>query len=197
MGPIRVKTRVRELRKARGWTLETLSEKSGVSTSQISNIERGQKGWSVDSLFAIATALDTTVDKLFDMAGAWQEVPIFGVIKGDGGAVSKCERGKAKKRAKVPAAFGELLAIRVLGSGLYPRYNDGDLIFCAKQSQEADACVGRECLVTLEHGEQLLRFVSEGTKPKHYNLTIHNHPAMFDEQILFCHPVVHAGPQLP
>jgi transcriptional regulator with XRE-family HTH domain len=39
----RVGERVRGLRRGRGWTLEVLAERSGVSRAMISKLERGEK----------------------------------------------------------------------------------------------------------------------------------------------------------
>lgn len=49
---------VRVARTERGWTLKELSEVSGVSVSQLSSIERGAHLPSVESLLAVAQALN-------------------------------------------------------------------------------------------------------------------------------------------
>jgi transcriptional regulator with XRE-family HTH domain len=58
--------RLRQHRLARAWTVEKLAFESGLSTGTISNIENGVTGWSVESLSALAAALQTTVGALFD-----------------------------------------------------------------------------------------------------------------------------------
>ena len=50
--------RIRMARTERGWTLRELSDASGVSVSQLSSIERGAHLPSLESLLAIAQALD-------------------------------------------------------------------------------------------------------------------------------------------
>ena len=63
MDDFRLGTVIRLVRQARGWRQDDLSEKSGVSQSAISRIERGQIGpQSVDSVRAVAAALDIRVD---------------------------------------------------------------------------------------------------------------------------------------
>ncbi len=49
---------IRVARTERGWTLKDLCEASGVSVSQLSSIERGAHLPSLESLIAIASALD-------------------------------------------------------------------------------------------------------------------------------------------
>lgn len=58
-------TRIRELRKARDFTLEHLAELSGVSRSMISLIERGETSPTAAVLNKLADALGVTMASLF------------------------------------------------------------------------------------------------------------------------------------
>lgn len=70
----RIATRVRELRDAQGFSLDTLAERSGVSRSTISLIERGQSSPTATVLDKLATALCVTLASLFeDSAGSAAE----------------------------------------------------------------------------------------------------------------------------
>lgn len=59
-----VRQRIRALRQARGWTLETLAARSFVSISTLSRIETGQRRIALEQLVTIAQALGTTLDQL-------------------------------------------------------------------------------------------------------------------------------------
>src|SRR5215472_18040443 len=56
--------RLRALRQQRQLSLETLAERSGVSVSMLSTVERGQKVPSILVMGQIATALDTSIGRL-------------------------------------------------------------------------------------------------------------------------------------
>jgi transcriptional regulator with XRE-family HTH domain len=58
--------RVRELRKAKGWTQEKLEENSGLDRTYISDIERGVRNPSFKSLEKLAKALKVKVADLTD-----------------------------------------------------------------------------------------------------------------------------------
>ncbi len=60
---------IRLARTARGWTLKDLCENSGVSISQLSSIERGAHLPSLESLLAVAHALDATPSEWLRAAG--------------------------------------------------------------------------------------------------------------------------------
>ncbi|MBY0311110.1 MAG: response regulator [Phycisphaerales bacterium] len=61
---------IRLARTQRSWTLKDLSESSGVSVSQLSSIERGSHLPSLESLFAIAHALNARASAWMENAGA-------------------------------------------------------------------------------------------------------------------------------
>lgn len=62
----RVGGRLRALRKERGWRLEDLSERVGISRSYLSRIESGEREPSIAALFAVAAAYDVPFHALFE-----------------------------------------------------------------------------------------------------------------------------------
>ena len=64
----RPKTRIKELRDERGWTLEELAERTGLSVSQVNRIENDKRDPSMGSLTAIAGAFGVTASRLLDTA---------------------------------------------------------------------------------------------------------------------------------
>lgn len=61
--------RIRISRTEKGWTLRELSDASNMSVSQLSSIERGAHLPSVESLLAIARALEARPSEWFEKAG--------------------------------------------------------------------------------------------------------------------------------
>lgn len=61
-----VRQRIRSLRVARGWSLDTLASRSFLSTSTLSRIETGHRRIALDQLVAIARALGTSLDQLVE-----------------------------------------------------------------------------------------------------------------------------------
>jgi transcriptional regulator with XRE-family HTH domain len=61
-----IRSRIRALRLARGWSLDVLAERSFLSPSNLSRIETGQRRIALDQLVPIARALDTTLDQLIE-----------------------------------------------------------------------------------------------------------------------------------
>lgn len=63
-----IRSRIRALRIARGWSLDVLAERTFLSPSNLSRIETGQRRIAVDQLLQIARALGTTLDQLVESA---------------------------------------------------------------------------------------------------------------------------------
>ncbi|MCB2116150.1 MAG: helix-turn-helix transcriptional regulator [Rhodobacteraceae bacterium] len=63
--PLDLGRRVRELRKARGWTLEQAAEKAGLARSTLSKIENSQMSPTYEALKKLAVGLSISVPQLF------------------------------------------------------------------------------------------------------------------------------------
>lgn len=63
--PLDLGRRVRELRKARDWTLEQAASKAGLARSTLSKIENGQMSPTYDALKKLAVGLQISVPQLF------------------------------------------------------------------------------------------------------------------------------------
>lgn len=56
--------RIRQVRKAKGWSQDELAKKCGISMSFLGHIERGTRVMSMETFVAICEALDTGSDEL-------------------------------------------------------------------------------------------------------------------------------------
>ena len=56
--------RIRQVRKAKGWSQAELAKKCGISMSFLGHIERGSRIMSIETFVNICTVLDTGADEL-------------------------------------------------------------------------------------------------------------------------------------
>ena len=61
-----IRDRIKSLRLARGWSLDTLAARCYLSPSTLSRIETGHRRIALDQLIPIARALGTTLDTLVE-----------------------------------------------------------------------------------------------------------------------------------
>lgn len=67
--PLDLGARVRELRKAQGWTLEEAAQRAGLARSTLSKIENHQMSPTFDAVQKLATGLGISVPQLFTPQG--------------------------------------------------------------------------------------------------------------------------------
>jgi len=85
--PVDLGARVRELRKARNWTLEQAANQAGLARSTLSKIENGQMSPTYDALKKLATGLEISVPQLFTPPERDQVIGRMAVTKmGEGAA---------------------------------------------------------------------------------------------------------------
>ncbi|MFK7751413.1 MAG: helix-turn-helix domain-containing protein [Sedimentitalea sp.] len=84
--PLDLGVRVRELRKARDWTLEQAANQAGLARSTLSKIENGQMSPTYDALKKLATGLQISVPQLFTPPERDQVNGRMAVTKSEDGA---------------------------------------------------------------------------------------------------------------
>src|ERR1700722_19549326 len=65
-----IRARIKGLRLARGWSLDSLAARCQLSPSTLSRIETGHRRISIDQLLPIARALGTSLDQLVEPVGS-------------------------------------------------------------------------------------------------------------------------------
>lgn len=61
---VKMGTRIRQLRKAKGWSQERLAKKCGISLNFMGHIERGTRKVSMDTFVTLCRELETDADAL-------------------------------------------------------------------------------------------------------------------------------------
>ncbi len=84
--PIDLAARVRELRKARDWTLEQAAKQAGLARSTLSKIENGQMSPTYEALKKLAVGLEISVPQLFTPPAAEKITGRMAVTKSGEGA---------------------------------------------------------------------------------------------------------------
>lgn len=127
--------RVRTLRQQRQLSLEALAERSGVSVSMLSTVERGQKVPSILVMGQIATALDTSIGRLVDEETAPQVI----VMRATDQRVIKDPAG-IERRSLSPVLPGlefELMRMTLapgVNAGVFPPHRAGSREYLAVET---------------------------------------------------------------
>ncbi len=101
--PVDLGARVRELRKARDWTLEQAASQAGLARSTLSKIENAQMSPTYDALKKLAVGLEISVPQLFTPPTAGQINGRMAVTKSGEGAAQATTTYEHELLARHPA----------------------------------------------------------------------------------------------
>ncbi|HRK18867.1 MAG TPA: helix-turn-helix transcriptional regulator [Hyphomicrobiaceae bacterium] len=149
-----MKTRIREVRKTRGLTLQQLAEKVGTTAQTIQRLETGNMTISLVWLEKISHALDLSISDL--LAGdSSQRIEVVGMLGADG-RVLPTPNGASDGHVVLGVSGIEPVAVRVHAP--FGRHEAGTVLFGAKLSGDSvGQAHGRDCIVATRDGAILVR----------------------------------------
>ena len=156
-----MQTRIRKLRKTRGWTLQQLADLIGTTPQTVQRLETANMTVSMDWLEKFANAFNVSAVDLME-ASSSRDIECIGEI-GHNGALENAPGGFSEQTFlsfDIPAH--NPVAVRITQS--VGTYLPGTVLVADRlarpQWPEAD---GWDCLVGLEDGSTLLRRLIEGS----------------------------------
>lgn len=173
--------RIREQREAHDLTIEDLAEKTGLSVSYVSRLEKGERNLSLRNLNLFAHALGLEPRDLLNDGPAKPKnvVAVMGRI-GAGAEISpEDEQVPPDGLYEIETPFplpDDVIAFEVSGESMWPRYDPGDIIICWRQGSNAEDVLGWEAAVKTADGRRYLKRVLRGADRKTFDLESHNAP---------------------
>lgn len=183
----------------KGFSRRSLSKAAELSESAVRDLLSRTDNPGIGTLTKIAEALEMPVDHL---TGAGLTVPVLGNI-GAGGEVlftvdPDAELNEAADFPTVPRpplVVGRLMALRVSGSSMLPKYEDGDIIYVRRDHDGIlPAYLNRYCAVRTAEGGTYLKILAPGTEADRYTLRSLNAPDMANVEVAWATPVLFVMP---
>lgn len=161
-----MKTRIREMRQARGMTLQQLAEaiRPEPTTAQtIGRLETGVRTVSLDWLARIAEALDCHIADLLELPGR-AEISVLGTVGAQGIIAESADTVLALS----PTAVNPV-AVRI--GQRTGEFEAGDVLICdCYEGADMDNALSRDAVVRTRRGSLLLRRVLRGGEPGTFTL---------------------------
>jgi transcriptional regulator with XRE-family HTH domain len=146
-------TKIRDIRKSRGLTLQALADRVGTTAQTIQRLETGNMTVSVDWLTRIGNALDLAPAQLL-LGPSGPSIPVLGSLLSTGQVTVEPTAKQPPLRLDVPAPDPVAVALK---DRLGP-YEPGTMLIASRLTRgvhkEAD---GRDCLVETVDGRLLFR----------------------------------------
>ncbi len=180
-----VHSRIREIRKQKGLTLQEVAERAGTTAQTIGRLETGMRTLSLNWVNRIAKALGVESSMLLTLPEQG-DIEILGEV-GKMGSVSPINFGTVSLRLMGTKS----IALKIKGN--MGEYRQGDVVICGGQSaQDVEKAVGRDCLIELEGGERCFAKLVSGSRKNTYTLfPIGNAGTLIkDCKVTFAAPVV-------
>lgn len=167
--------RIKELRKAKGWSQAYLASEMGTTPQQVQRLEAGKRRLTQEWLDKFAKALEVRRAALLDSdeplfpprgdlihaSGEHEfgpdEIPVYGYAAASGGDWLNLNNGEEVGRVlRHPQQRGAKRAfgIYVVGTSMEPRYKPGELVYLVDGRLPA---AGEDCVVELHNGDGYLK----------------------------------------
>ena len=144
-----IRSRIREIRKSKGLTLQDVADRIGTTAQTIGRLETGMRTLSIKWVRRIAEALETDPGELLALSGAG-DIDITGSILANGGV-------KSATTTSIALRFSPDSHIALqMGESLGP-YNKGDtLVFRRLDIEKWETALGNDCIVEGADGNLLI-----------------------------------------
>lgn len=150
-----IQSRIREIRRAKGLTLQQVADRVGTTAQTIGRLETGMRTLSIDWVRKIADGLGADPSELLSLPEGG-DLAVSGSV-GMNGKVTLKPTGTFSLRLMA----SQPIAIEIcenIGS-----HHKGDtLIFEQLNATQLDNAIGKECLVELKDGSSLIARVAPG-----------------------------------
>lgn len=171
----RIQERIDEL----GLTRKEVARRLQTTEATVSRLINERAGLTLLWLRKFSSALECTVGRLVDEEGA---VPVVGYVGAGEEVHNFDDRGELDW---IEPKSGDLLthAVIVRGESMWPRYEEGTVLFYRPSDHVAPDCIGRTCIVQLADGRTLVKKLRAGSAPGLYTLVSFRAPEMVDCEI--------------
>lgn len=196
---VEIRTLVETEMRKKGFSRRSLSKAAELSESAVRDLLTRTDNPGIDTLRKIAEALEMPVDRL---TGAAIMVPVLGNIGAGGEILFAAEPDLEASGAaefplvpRPPLTTGRLMALRVVGASMLPKYEDGDIIYVRRDHDGLlPSFIGRYCAVRTGDGGTFLKILSPGTEPNRYTLRSLNADDMPNVEVIWASPVMFVMP---
>jgi transcriptional regulator with XRE-family HTH domain len=194
-----IRARIEKAMQEKGFSRRSLSKAADLSESAVRDVLSRIDNPGISTLAKIAEALEMPIDHL---TGAVLTTPVLGNI-GAGGEVLfvgdpdvELHETDLPQVPRPPLATGRLMALKVIGSSMLPKYEDGDVIYVRRDHNGIlPSYLGRYCAVRTGDGGTFLKVLSPGTAAGRYTLRSLNAPDMENVEVEWATPVVFVMPK--
>lgn len=181
------RARLDALMKEKNIKSKPLAKAVGLGETAIRDIFAKGDDVRVGTLVRLADYFDLSVDDLIEAP----DVRILGRIGAGGTILFEAEDDvDGPTVPRPPGAHGNVMALEVVGNSMFPKYEDGDVVYVRKDIDGIPPnALNEHCAVRTADGGTFLKILAKGQTPGRYTLRSLNAPDMEDEDVVWAAPV--------
>lgn len=160
---------LRRVRSARGLTQGALGKLVGKSQQQVAKIENGITALTAEDAVSFARALQVRLEEVLGIADRTQ-AKIIGRLGPHDMIYGYPDDSAVQLLDAPPLSPPGIVAIEVIGDAAYPRYQNGDVLFCLPP-EPPGTLIGQDCIVTFQDGRMALKRILNGSRADAWTLT--------------------------
>jgi phage repressor protein C with HTH and peptisase S24 domain len=168
--------------KAKGFSRRSLSSEAGLSQSAVRDLLTRTDNPGIGTLHAVAEALKLPLEAI----NGTKAVPLLGTI-GAGGMIAYFkDDDETEYVPRPPLAPGRLMALKVVGESMLPKYEPGDIVYIRRDHDGVlERDLGRYCAVHCSDNGTYLKILAKGTEPGRFTLRSLNAADMENVEVIW------------
>jgi repressor LexA len=195
-----IRTAIEAAMKEKGFSRRSLSKAAELSESAVRDLLTRTDNPGIGTLRRVAEALEMPIDQL---TGAALMVPVLGNIGAGGQVIFLADpdqelnnTGDYDEVPRPPMVTGRLMALRVVGASMLPKYEDGDIVYVRHDHDGIlPSYLNRYCAVRTADEGTYLKILSQGSLPGRHTLRSLNAPDMENVEVVWASPVLFVMPK--
>ncbi len=181
-----MKAKLKAARDAQGITQEQLAEDVGLSVSQISRFESGEREPRVTEITAIAKRLRIRPSAFIEDI----IVSVIGRIGAGAVVIPASDQSEIYEVEATVSLSPGMVGFEVEGGSMWPRYDKGDILICSKSGTPIESLSqDAEAAVQLLDGRRFIKRVRRENGS--WRLDSHNAPPIMGVEIVWASKVAH------
>lgn len=148
----------RRIRKAQDLSLETVAADIGISVSQLSRAERGEKMLKLDEMQRLAQRLGVSVSEIIDA----RPIPVVGYAGAGGDTVFEPITGEQDTVYGPADAPAQTVAVKIRGDSLGIGFDGWYALYADRRDPITDDFLNKLCIVGTQDGRTLIKWVRRG-----------------------------------
>lgn len=189
-------SRVRELREGHGLSLEALAHDIGMSASQLSRIETGEREARVGEVRRLSMRLRVPFMELIGDNAGVSRTPVVGLVSaGSDSIIFSAGQGPFDFVDPPEGASERTVAVEVRGRSLGEIF-DGWLVFYDDvEEPPTPHMLNKLCVAQLADGRVVVKRLMRGQRRDRFNLTSNIEPPIYDAKIAWAARVIAMKPR--